>query len=234
MEDRTAIIIAPGPSLDPSDIPAYHEIADVVVTVNRGFYAWKNYPNLKPDACFIMDGKSAFNDCLEDMVNALQEVRVYCPITNKKNKTQYRDRWLDAGMLNVAGVPFDDDAIPDKNPFDPKWDNMFCKPAKSLLFAWQFLCRTEGIRKIGIAGADLVVDPKDRYFFPWPKLTNDQHKVQFRSIGGCYECLKYWLPHAEAFGVQTVNLSGEKSRLKDLVESQSHGEFLKENENGRA
>ncbi|MFG0299011.1 MAG: hypothetical protein ACF8K1_05350 [Phycisphaerales bacterium JB047] len=222
---KSAIIVGCGPSLDTSLIPSYHEAADWVVTVNRGFRAWDDYPNLDPCQLYLCDGPNAFKDCLNELIAYAQRTPLFVPKPTVPDKIPYKERWEKLGAKTVHDLKLSRDKTIEKNPFQK---GAIAQPIKSLLFAWQILVRA-GFDSIGIAGVDLRCDPKQRYFHDWPELTPGQQGTQCRSYGVQKECFRHWIPYAEDLGVKTFNLGPETSGLAKVMETLTLGQFVRSN-----
>ena len=206
---KAAAIICPGPSLDPSIIPALHEQCDRVVACNRGFKAWDSYRHLDPDAVYFVDSPSGFKDCKDELQNI--GGMVYTP-----DERGLVTKWAAAcEAATVSGLPVNNDREIEKNPFEFR---AICRPLKVALFAWQHLVRS-GYGLIAIAGCDGTVDPMQRFFFAREELSPRRVAVLGKSYGTVIECFKHWLPHAETRGSITVNLSGQSSALSNYIES---------------
>lgn len=212
---KTAIIVAPGMTLNLGDLPRMHEVADTVVALNRAAFAWNAIRGPMPDRVYAMDGPACFGEELEGFLSTVDYLVTEASLV---------ERWESMGVHRVEGLRIDRRRRWETNPFDSP-ENVYTGPLKTTLLAWQHLIR-EGYKRIGFVGVDGRVEDRP-YFYDAPV---DEKRVSGRrsSYSRTIKVMKHWYPFSLEAGVESVNLSGRESRLASFMPSVPIGAFLTE------
>jgi hypothetical protein len=203
-----AVLLCPGPSLDPELLDAYHALGDVYA-VNRALRAYLDR-ELRPVAAFLMDKLADFH--AELPVIRDPSFRKYIRATRVG---QYE------GCGSVTKVTL---RPPSPDPFDgamlTERKAVLNCPLLTTLVAWQVLVLKE-YRTIYLVGCDCQIG--DRTYFC--DHTDEDRVTRAKRInyGKVHDLLKQWVPYAEARGAQTINLS-PGSRLSDWMTTSALGE----------
>ena len=201
---RTAVIVCPGPSFKPADVPSLHALGDVYA-LNRAIHAWKEHPIL-PKAAFFLDELRHFDKEMgfirrQDLLKIGRQSR--------------HSDW--DGIPNVRLIVFEKCASLKPNPFERP---VLASPMLSTLVAWQMLVR-EGYSRIYIVGCECRIGPSV-YFCEW-KGTDQDIERRRRAYKQVFNFLHRWVPLAQ--GVETINLS-PTSRLKRFMRTMTVAEAV--------
>lgn len=206
---KTAILIAPGPSFDPSQLSQYHEVGDCY-TVNRALRAYADIL-LRPKAAFFMDHLTEFQGSERPLIHDPTLLKV----VNYNKKTTWKP------VENVQYIRITGNRSEQIDPFEtPSYKG----PLLTTLIGWQFLVK-KGYSRIGLVGVDCT-NQQQSYFHEWeePKSLTAKKSIKYDQVRLFFHA---WNKHAVAKGATTINLS-PKSLLSEFLPTKTVGEMARE------